>query len=55
MIKERSAPSLTLKFIQILGEKPHRCRQCGKSFAQTCGLAAHKRIHTGFNRSFLLC
>uniref|UniRef100_A0ABM5FGA8 Uncharacterized protein isoform X2 n=1 Tax=Pogona vitticeps TaxID=103695 RepID=A0ABM5FGA8_9SAUR len=30
-----------------MGEKPHKCPACGKSFSKRCALRCHKRIHTG--------
>lgn len=30
-----------------LGERPHKCDECGKSFIQSAHLIQHRRIHTG--------
>ncbi|XP_076779777.1 zinc finger protein with KRAB and SCAN domains 5 isoform X2 [Arvicanthis niloticus] len=29
------------------GERPHKCKECGKSFIQSAHLIQHRRIHTG--------
>jgi KRAB domain-containing zinc finger protein len=29
------------------GERPFKCKKCGKAFSQSTSLIPHKRIHTG--------
>ena len=34
-------------FVFILGERPYKCRYCGKGFTQHGTVQAHERTHTG--------
>ena len=39
---------------QCVGEKPYKCKDCGKQFRQKTHLNKHARIHTSENHSNIM-
>ena len=37
-----------------IGEKPYKCNQCDKEYAQSGQLIYHMRLHTGKHRHYFL-